>query len=298
MSPLLIPPATLTGILRYDWVDPTGIVRDLTRETSPLLFVSRGSKGLGSAPVELVLEKRPAARGSLLRYIQTRPVEIELPITVDETSFAALLTAVDGLRSWFRTGDERGGTPGALRITRPQDDAVRQITAYYAGGLEGDLDPGGPTSTTMVVSLTGADAGWTDIEETIESYLPADIGADLSVINTGDFDAYPIWTITGPATSIALTNTTTEKSLALTADGGLTLATGDILTIDTRPSDQRTTLAITDDEGTSFYSKVSAGSALWRLVPGQNHFTISASGTSGATTFELAWLPTYEGALR
>jgi len=296
--PFIIPAATLTGILRWDWVDPDGNVHDLTQATSPNLFVSRGTGGLGSPGVELVLEKLPTSAGSLLRYAKTKPLEITLPISLAATTFSGLLTAAETLRGWFDTGNERERTPGYLRITRPQDDAVRQIACYYTGGLDGDLNDGSPTWTPLVVSLTAPDPYWTDVEETTETYATADVGDDLSVINVGDFDAYPVWTITGPASAITLTNTTTGKRLALTAGTGLSVLSGELLTIDTRPASQRTALPITDADGLSYFDRLTAGSALWWLVPGQNHFEIEASGTDGTTEIELSWLPRYRGVLR
>ena len=296
--PIYVPPAAPTGVLRWDWVDRAGVVHDFTHATSPERFVSRGTAGLGAAPVELVLEKLPFMAGSLLRYTQTRPLEIELPIVVSKTAMAALLTEIENLREWFDTGNEEDRDPGYLRVTRPQDDAVRQIACFYAGGLEGALQEGSPTYVPLVVSLVAPDPAWTDVEETEVTYDSGDIGATLGVINTGDYPAYPIWTIAGPASAITLTNLTTGKALPLTADGGIALLSTDVLTIDTRPSSQRTTLPIVDQDGISFYSKVAIGGALWHLAPGQNNFRIAASGTSGATSFGLRWLPRYRGVLR
>jgi hypothetical protein len=287
-----------TGLLKWEWLDPTGVLRNLTQATSPDLFVARGTRGLGSPPVELRLEKLPTTGGSIHRYTATQPLEIDLPIHIHGVSMASVLAATDTLRDWFDTGNERVRTPGYLRITRPQDDAVRQIACAYTGGLEGDLSEGGPNGALAVVSLVAPDPYWTDVDVTETVYLAANVGTPLGVINPGDFDAYPIWTIDGPASAIAITNTTTGKAFALTANGGLSLLVGDRLTIDTRPSSQRSTLPIMDTTGTSQFNRLSAGSALWWLAPGGNTFTIAATGTSVATAFTLQWLPRYRGVLR
>lgn len=79
--PVYVPAASSSsGVLQYAWIDPSGTEHDLTRNTSPTLFVSRGSRGLGAPPVELVLDKLPFSGGSILRYAQTRPLEIDLPL--------------------------------------------------------------------------------------------------------------------------------------------------------------------------------------------------------------------------
>jgi hypothetical protein len=298
--PVYIPPTPPgTGILRYELVDTGGVLRDLTQETSPDLFVSKGAVGMGRPAAELVLEKLPFAAGSVLRYARTDPLEINLPIFAQKMSMPLLLQAIETLREWFYTGDEQAATPVYLRVRRPQDNAERQIACYYAGGLEGNLGEGTPQHAAIVVSLIAPDPYWTDVEESELAYDQSDIGDTLSLINTGDADAYPVWTISGPASGITLTNLTTNKTLALTADGGLSLLATDTLTIDTRPSTQRDSLyQIYDQDGASYYSRVVHGGALWWLKPLQNNFRIDATGTSGDTSFGLRWLPRYRGALR
>lgn len=298
--PILLPPGAgpTAGLLKYEWLDPQGILRDLSYKTSPDLFVARGSIGLGVPPVEIVRDKLPWSAGDIERRVQTKAVEIELPIYARGSGMAGLIDKVDDLCTWFDTGDERAFRPGYLRITRPNDDAVRQVRCLYQGGLEGDLSQGSPGEAIIPLSLLAPDPYWTDVAETTASYVAADLGSSLGVVNTGDVDAYPIWEIAGPASNIVLTNTTTGKVLALNANGGVGLSTGDTLTIDTRPPSQRTTLPITDQNGASYYSRVGAGGSLWWLTKGANTFTIAASGTSGATSIGLRWLPRYRGVLR
>lgn len=290
------PPAT--GLLRYEWLDPTGVLRDLSLATSPTMFVSRGAAGLGMPPVEPVLEKLPFTAGSLLRYTQVQPLEIELPITLLAASMGALMTAQAFLRAWFATGDERTRAPGYLRITRPSDDAVRQVACYYTGGLEGDLSTGSPSNTTVVVSLVAPDPYWTDTSPSTTTYLQANIGSSLGVLNPGDFDAFPIWTITGPASAITITNATTGKVLSLTANGGLALTGSDTLVIDTRPASARTALPVLLNGTVSRFDRLSSGSALWWLVPGSNTFTVVATGATAGTSIVLSRLPRYRGVLR
>jgi hypothetical protein len=208
------------------------------------------------------------------------------------------MSVVEELRDWFDTGNERDRNPGYLRITRPHDDAVRQVACYYAGGLEGDLNTGAPTWAPLVVSLVAPDPYWTPTVPEERTYGPADMLDPLTILQDGDFDAYPIWTISGPAHTIVLSHQTSGKAIVVNANGGLTLLTGETLTIDTRPANQRTTLPVIDGNGVSRFDRVAAGSALFWLPPGVNHFTVYAEGVSGNTTFHLAWLPRYRGVLR
>src|SRR4051812_27176509 len=97
----LIPPISPTGILQFGWIDPGGTTRDLTVQTSPSLFVSKGSTGLGDVDVEVALEKIPFGSGSLARHGSVPERRIELPITVLEDSLGDLVLVADALRTWF-----------------------------------------------------------------------------------------------------------------------------------------------------------------------------------------------------
>lgn len=299
--PVVLPPLTppvVTGVLKYEWVDPTGLVHDLSYATSPNLFVVKGSVGLGAPPVDIATDKLPYSAGTIVRHVQTLAVEIELPIYATASTLGGLIDRIEELRFWFDTGDEADRRFGHLRITRPSDDHVREIACLYRGGLEGSMAEGGPNETVRVVTLYAPDPYWTDIVDTVETYDSADIGTSLGVVNAGDVDAFPIWRINGPATNIVLTNTATNRVLALTANGGITLNASDTLTIDTRPAAQRDTQPVTDQSGASYYSRIASGSALWWFGRGGNAFTIAAAGTTGATSIELRWRPRYRGALR
>lgn len=300
--PVYLTPTPATGVLRYEWLDPSGVLRDLTRATSPSVFVSRGTSGLGTPGVELVLEKLPFTAGSLVRHVQTRPLEIDLPVVLDADSMTALIQLARTVRGWFDTGGEDGWSPGYLRVTAP-DDVVRQVACHYAGGLEGNLDEGAPRWTQYVVSLIAPDPYWTPTSATELTYGQDDVMTGslpntLPVLNPGDADAYPVWTIHGPASSIVVTNRTTGKNFQLTAGGGLTLTASDTLTVDTRPASQRTTRPIVNADNVSLYDRLAAGGSLWWLAQGTNNVTIQASGMSGDTSFGLSFLPRYRGVLR
>lgn len=283
-----------SGNLLFAWIDSGGATRDLSLVTSSDLFVSRGSRGLGAPPVELIMEKLPFTGGSIHRYTQTKPLEIDIPIVVKASSLNALAVKVANLRTWFYTGDEATKQTGYLRVTRP-DGEVRQIGCVYSGGLEGDLSEGAPTWAPSVISLVAPDPYWTEATPTELVYDAGDLGAALGTVNDGDVDAYPVWTISGPLTAVTVSNVSIGKSWALT---GLSLAAGDTLTVDTRPSSQRTTQQVVSDSGASLFANVTQGSALWWLRSGANTYTITASGTSGDTTFGLSYLPRYRGVLR
>lgn len=300
----IIPAATPVGELRYEWLDPTGILRDLSWSTSPNLFVSRGTKGLGLSKVELSMDKLPGTPGSLLRHIKTSPREIELPIHISSNSITGLMNAINDLRNWFFTGDENLKTPGYLRVT-DTNGVVKQIACYYTEGLEGDMDVGGLDNAPIVIKLTAPDSFFTDIEETIIIYEEPALdyfhgAAPVQIImNNGDIDAYPIWEIIGPGRDITITNLTTGKFFSLTASGGITLDIGESLIVDTRLGSARPGLQVYDDTGQNFFYKLTNTSDLWWLVPGENRFKVEMLDMNVADSeVHLSYLPSYRAVLR
>jgi hypothetical protein len=298
--PIYIPAssAALAGSIQWFIVSTDGVVHDLTWQVDRQIFVPKGTKGLGSADVELILEKLPFSPGSKLRYIRTSPKEINLPLVVSKPTLIEAMIAAENVRSWFYTGDERNSSPAFLRIKRPQDDVTRQIAVYYNGGLGGDLEEGSPTFIPYVIQLVAPDPTWTDMEPTELLYDDTDVGNVLVITNPGDYDAYPVWTIGGPITNVKINNLTTNKFIEFTT-GSLVVPLGEFIIIDTRPPTERTLLPVTDQDGISLYNLLTSSSSLetW-FSPGANQIQITASGTSASTTIALSYLPRYRGVLR
>lgn len=295
--PIMIPPASPTGILQYHWIDPTDASHPLYRDGSPDIFVPKGAVGLGYVSSELALEKLPANAGALLRHINIPVRKIELPIFVKTETIGDLAEAMETLYDWFATGDESFRDPGYFVVIRP-DDSVRQIACYYAGGLEGDMEPGGPGWTKVVVSLIAPDP-YPTAGGTITLHKTVGEAASFVVLNDGRLPSQPQWKIHGPFTNgVTITNTTTGKSL--TAGPGLTINSTQFIIIDTRPAEERTTLAVYDNLGNNILYIISPTSEFFPLGPGSNTITVSflSGGTDANTYVELIYLPKYRSLLR
>lgn len=280
------------GILVYQWVDPGGTVRALSANSS--VNVEVGERGLGFASVDLAEDKLPFFSGSIVRHAAVQPRMIEVPLLLRASSGASLEGLLDTVTGWFATATEQALTPGYLRVTR-QDGTIRQVACYYVSGLEGDLssERAGEIWQSVVIELKAPDPAGTDTEATTITYLPADLPSTV-VMNGGQVEAYPVWTIQGPLTSVVLANLSTEESLTIVN----TLAEGDSLTIDTRPAALRLTGSVVDGTGDSQFSKITAGFALWWLQAGANAISITLAGTGGTTEVELSYLQRYRGLLR
>jgi hypothetical protein len=290
------------------------LANDEYQERVRLLRLRREDEDLALQELRLAAERerkdRRAADDAELRH---RREEADRALEADRRSTEAHYDGPGGIIAILKKGSEdirleyqtRSADLRAAYETDEQTvadlyrNAGKTGILDYAGGFDGDLSDqrAGVTWQEAVLLLKAADPWATDALETVSTYDETDLGDDLTVTNGGHLDAYPAWTITGPASAITVINVTTGKAFALTA-GGLALGIGDQLTIDTRPASQRTDLPVLDDTGASQFSKLTATSSLWQFVPGVNHFTIAMAGTSGVTAIVMSYRARYRGLRR
>lgn len=119
-------------------------------------------------------------------------------------------------------------------------------------------------------------------------------GGGVIVVNSGEFETWPLFMINGPSsgtlTNPIIENVTTGQRLALNANGGVSIASGQTLVISTHPVDRY----IRFTTGASRYGKLSTDSEFFALQPGPNELRFRASGdVTGATVdvqYRSAWL--------
>lgn len=286
------------------WKDATG---STTLLTGTDLFMNFGPVGWDMPPIDYIEDVVPLQPGSQFRQLVVKPRDFDVPLSLVEVDEA---TAAQKVRALARTLNPALGS-GYLVVTSA-DGTQRQIPCQYKSGLEGDQSlksigqdrgSGGFRSwRRFLVVFHAFDPYWQDLVDTTVQFnigtsvaffpiLPlrlsaASVGGTFTVNNVGDVQAWPVWTVTGPGSSITFTNNTTGQSLAL---GSYALAGGRTLTIDTRPGFKTITL----DDGTNLYNNVAANSVLWGLNPGNNTITASVSGTSSTTSILLAFRQRY-----
>ncbi|SCD43660.1 Phage tail protein [Streptomyces sp. Termitarium-T10T-6] len=107
----------------------------------------------------------------------------------------------------------------------------------------------------------------------------------VTVDNDGDDDAYPVWTIKGPATTVTLTNVTTGQTLALTR----TITGADTIVIDTRERQQTALL----NGVTNLWPDLSDDSSLWPLETGVNDLSLTVAGSTTDTSVRMTYQPRY-----
>lgn len=285
--PILVPPISIANEYRVYWVDPNNVTRDLNKATSPNLYAVGGAIGLGMPVIDIQTDKFPYSPGSFVRQINIEEREPELPIYVREDSFGDLLLTLEDLAGWFDTGDEANKRPGYLRVIRP-DDSVRQILCYCRG-ME-MVNESGATWAQIVMQLLAPDPFPTaQTEETVIKNVTEAV-AGFGVNNLGTKNAYPIWTLAGPFTDVSIRLLNTSELIDLT----VTVALGEWLVVDTRPSELRDGYTIYDQVGANKISVVEPESVFWHLIPGVNSIEfVYGSGTTANTHVILEYLPRY-----
>lgn len=188
--------------------------------------------------------KVPGVAGGGVRIMNVRPRKMALPI---ETRFLYRLPKV--AVEFFATD------PRLYDIVQqnPSTGLNLSVIGRPSGNFSWNLSWGGP-STSNIVQAT----------------------------NAGTFVTPCVIKIDGPVTNPQVENVTAGKFIKLSADGGLVLASGEFVEIDT---DARTILL----GGTaSRYSKLSSDSSWFDLAPGANELRFIGT-TAGAPLMTVTW---------
>lgn len=279
------------------FTDPAGAVTVFT-DWEHGWALQPGAKGLDMPAYAFTQDESPGIDGYAIRQVRAQGKEIVLPVAFwADDSRAAYLTR---RRTLIRSLNPKRGL-GALTVTQA-DGSARTIGACYSAGLEGDesLDAAGARWCVNALTFACPSPFWLGAEVTTEwraavaatffPVLPLAVGNSqvlgaVTVDNDGDDTAYPVWTITGPATSVSLTNTTTGQTLLLTR----TVTVGDTIVIDTRERQQTALL----NGVTNLWGDLSDASTMWPLETGINDLTLTVAGSTANTRVRMTYQPRY-----
>lgn len=271
------------------WTDAQGVVTPLTQANG--IVVMRGALGLGAPSPQNSLESYVAFDGSALVSRRRDVKPVTLPLYVRHATRAQ--TLIGQLASMFQG-------PGELQYSDGTNTRKLRKVIYDAG-LAGDLS--GAASKTwrrVAISLLALDPWWYDTATSallpasvsptsfdaaisFDAASPFDGGNSATTVVTGDTEAYPVITITGPVTTLAVT--CGGVAWALTA----ALPAGSVLVVDTRPGSRGPRL----NGGSVDWSLLTAASRLWTLPKGTTSVIVGATGATGATTISMAWEPRF-----
>lgn len=284
------------------WVDAAGVAFPLTGQPDLDVHWALGVTGRFMPPVSVVEDEVYEQPGTRLRTVRVGARDVTLPITVIGDGEAAVRQRI---RSLLRAFNPVRGD-GILRCTSV-DGTMRELRCRYVQGMEGKegRDEFGRDFQRLVLVLHASEPFWTDTTATEATYTVGDTTPMLSaqffpgpnltsdtvlgqqtITNDGDLDAFPVYTIGGPATSVTITNDTTGERVVF----GAALAAGDVLTIDTRPFRKTVTV-----NGANRYADLSLDSVLFALPPGSTSVRLDLPGSTDATYATVSYRRTWLG---
>lgn len=188
--------------------------------------------------------------------------------------------------------------PGKLQYSDGTDTReLRQV--IYEAGIDGS-GTANKLQRLLAVSLVALDPWWYgppasqvlstatstafDAAISFDSALPFDGGGAIAVVVAGDVEAYPVFTVIGPATTLVVTSGGFAWSIASP------LGASDTLVVDHRPSSR----GPRKNGGAVNWSLLSESSRLFPLQQGPATTVITgATGTTGATQLIMSYEPRY-----
>lgn len=255
------------------WTGWDGSVWDLTDPRAGVFVQGKGVEGLGMPTFQDWTGESPAVHGQAFRGYRVEPRSVFWPIYLYSDAGSVDWLALD--RAFWRSlqpgkhGKWTLETPGGGRRSlscRFVDDgrkAFQKDPAWrgwesYPVSLIADENPfwtGDPVrriwAQSNAVDFYGGAAKGPPLYIISGSQL-----STAKITNDGDLEAWPVWTITGPLTSV------TVGVDGATVQWTVTLLAGDILVIDTDPRVQSAWLNgvdVTDQLGTADFAPIPAG---------------------------------------
>lgn len=304
VTPPTPPPIDLAGQrqpLSVTYVDPDGVAWPWSDPASGCVITA--VSGIGSPPAALSSTSMPGG-GILAQQYGAAQRQIVIGLhAFDDASQDGFLDLIDRLARALWT--ERAGlpAPGTLIFQRPGGTA-RQIAVFCTSGPEqtdaesgangfsistdyaltfaSDLDPlfSDAADTTAVFSAPPVSGGIFPLLPVILS--PETTLGSTSIVNEGNSDAYPVWTITGPGTP-TITNVTTGRSFGLDVD----LDPGEVITVDTRPGRQSVIDGTLADRWADLVR--TSPRDLWSLPVGRSDLTMSMVGSGDGSKIQLSY---------
>lgn len=283
------------GLLGMSWTGWNGVRFELLALGSPVR-AAPGVRGLTSPEYQLWSSASPAIAGQSHRGSRVLPRECLLPVWV--LSDAGSLDWVDVDQRFAST--LHPDRPGVWEVIHPDGMTRRlscRVVADGAGALT--LDPTASGWLGYQLELVADQPHWEGAPVVRQwsnaasvnffggtpagSGPPLVIGAGstisgATITNPGDVDAYPIWQIDGPWTTV------TVGTAGRTATLNATVTAGHSRIIDTRPD----RLTVVDQAGVDRISELTATSDLLAPIPAGAEVPLSLSMTgTGAVTASI-----------
>jgi hypothetical protein len=244
-----------------------------------------GFRGLGIPTTDLRITPS-AGDGGTWRSTRRGVRDLDLPLYVEGVDRGEV---EDKLRRLTAALDDRNGVSPKL-LANYSDGTSYELEVHYAAGAETQYGAeAGATYCRWVITLRAPDPYWTSVQAVsfslgastgTKGLLPeldrllvqsSQVLGTFTVDNPGDVPAFPVWTLEGPATNVAVSSsgigwTYTE-----------TLAGGDKITVNTG------TATVKNAAGTNKYAYLGTAPKLFAIPAGESTLSIVVTGTSTAS---------------
>jgi hypothetical protein len=253
--------------------------------------VKAGVTGLGLPPVS-VQWLEGAGDGATYRATRVQSRDIDLPIEILANDRAELQMQLSRLALVLAGGctlvlDEGNGVTWSTDVHR-----VGGGEYAYGGDTIGErefstvitLRAGDPyfTSSEQQVRTVGGNTAATAFLSTLAAMpvAPSQAIGEITLSNTGDAPAYPVWEVTGPGDTFVATSPTGET---LRWNG--TLTAGQKLIVDTRKG------TVVDGTGANRYDLLATAPRFWTVQPGTSTAVASLLNTTTTSRITCSWYP-------
>ncbi|MGW1231425.1 phage tail domain-containing protein [Streptomyces californicus] len=271
----------------------------------PGLAVQPGATGLDLPPYAVHMDESPNLDGSMVRGARASARQVLLPLLVygiDRQTMRKVKAKLAGALN-----PQLGYS---VLTFIEQDGEPRRLKCHYVGGMEGSegTDTAGFTWISYGIQLTAADpffygdtttaASWSFGTEQplLGQLLPITLAkatpskGTLTIENSGDIDAWPVWEITGPLKRFKFTGPDGTSFGIPDQPGSIdALPTGRTLTVDCRPGYK----TVSDNTGKNYFPLLSANPALWSVPPGASTAQADLLAGSGTPTVKMTLHPRY-----
>lgn len=285
----------------FQWIDPDGVATNLT--------ISWDIDGRFMPPVTYSNDKLPAYDGETVRHVrfEARPVKITGYLQANCVSADPIADVYAQLVSLVTAMNPKRGM-GTLRVTNAAGQQ-RDLHCYYQSGLELPEKFGDTAlrrAHKITLTLMAFDPYWyaTGITQLTFNATPAVAFFPFfplrltssqivvsSFVTNGGAEAWPVWTIYGPGSSILLSNLDTGEKIDLSNGTGLAIAGGDYIVIDTTPGVKTITRAST---GENLWPYMTPDSTLWPIPANGAYVELQMGGTTtGVSVLKLTYTTRY-----
>lgn len=283
------------------WTGPDGVSIDLTDTSAGFSVLAAGTSGLRSNAYEMTTASFASYDGTSVYSVKAPAREMTLGVLVEAAGGRSLAQQI---RTLIRAMRPKAGM-GALTASWANGNH-RSIGCYCIAGLEGSEDADATLAGywwKALLRFYAPDPWWQGAERTVRFGLgaptaffpippvtlsPSVVQGQFSVdLSDADTDSFPLWTITGPGSSLTLANRTSGRSLTV----NVSLGAGESLTIDTRPGRESVRLGT----GQNAMPAVAGFPDLWPLVEGVNDLSVTLSNATAATEIVGSYRPRYSG---